>query len=336
MLRRAQSGGTHANESYGPPRWLLLIHQIPPKPDYFRVKVGKRLSRLGAVAVKRSVYVLPLSECAREDFQWVAREIASEGGEATVCTASFVEGLRDDRIEALFHAAREADYAEIADEARELAADTPRRLEPADERRVQLASDLARLNKRFGEVVALDFFGAPGRVPTEAALSDLERRLAQSGAARRSEERPARGSFKGRVWVTRKNIHVDRIGSAWLVRRFIDPKASFKFVAGQGYRALRDEVTFDMFEATFTHVGDKCTFEVLLDAFELREPGLRAIAEIVHDMDIKDSKFARAEAAGLTTLIAGIALSERNDEPRLALGERAFDALFEALRRKAR
>lgn len=320
------------------PRWLLLIHQIPPKPDYFRVKVGRRLARLGAVAVKRSVYVLPSSESAVEDLQWVAREISADGGEATVCKASFIEGLSDDQIEALFHAAREADYGAIAEEARDLASRVPRRLPANDERRGALGSDLARLKKRLAEVAAIDFFAAPGRVPAEAALVEVERRLAPPAPARAraGAKAPSKADYRGRVWVTRKNVHVDRIASAWLVRRFVDEAARFKFVPGQGYRAARDEVTFDMFEATFTHVGDKCTFEVLLDAFELRDPGLRALGEIVHDIDVKDGKFQRAEAPGVTALIAGIALTEREDEARIATGERFFGALLEALRRKAR
>ena len=104
-------------------RWLLLIHQIPPKPAYFRAKVGKRLQRLGAVPIKNSVYVLPLTATTQEDFQWVVREIVADGGEATLCTAQFVEGLRDDHVEALFHAAREADYGQIAEEVRDASAD---------------------------------------------------------------------------------------------------------------------------------------------------------------------------------------------------------------------
>jgi hypothetical protein len=324
------------SELEAPSRWLLLIHQIPPKPDYFRVKVGRRLARLGAVAVKRSVYVLPLTESALEDFQWVAREISAEGGEATVCRASFVEGLSDEQVQALFHAAREADYVALAEEAREVAARVPRRLDANDERRSALESDLARVKKRFGEVAALDFFDAPARVPTEAAIFELERLLARKMQPGAGPQPPSREDFRGRVWVTRKNIHVDRIASAWLVRRFIDPKAKFKFVPGQGYRAVGDEITFDMFEGTFTHVGDKCTFEVLVGTFELREPGLRAIAEIVHDIDIKDGKFGRPEAAGFATLIAGISLLERDDESRLAFGERVLGALHEALRRKAK
>src|ERR1700682_1155845 len=151
--------GKHGGETQEP-RWLLLIHQIPPKPAYFRAKVGRRLQRIGAVAIKNSVYVAPLSEQSHEDLQWIAREIASEGGEATLCKATFVEGLRDDQIEALFHAVRDAEYAQVAEEAREIASGLPSRLARNDERREGLEGDLARLRKRMTEIVAIDFFAA--------------------------------------------------------------------------------------------------------------------------------------------------------------------------------
>lgn len=316
----------------------MLIHQIPPKPDYFRVKVGKRLQRLGAVAVKRSVYVLPFGESTLEDFQWLAREIVADGGDATVCRASFIEGLRDEQVEALFHEARSADYAALGDEAREALGELPKRLKPDDERRAGAESKLARLKKRFDEIAALDFFGAPGREPAEAAIAALERRLFREPEVEGGEtSRPKAldpADYRGRTWVTRKNVHVDRIASAWLVRRFIDPQAAFKFVPAQGYVAAEDELTFDMTEATFTHVGDRCTFETLVAAFALREPGLSALAEIVHDIDIKDGKFGRTEVPGIAALVAGIALAERDDEARVELGGRMFEALLELYRRK--
>jgi hypothetical protein len=324
-----------ARADEGTPRWLLLIHQIPPKPAYFRQRVGRRLQRLGAVAIKNSVYVLPLTEQTQEDFQWVAREIASDGGEATLCKASFVEGLRDDQIEALFHAARDADYQQLAEEVRELVSDLPPRVGRDDERRPALEADLARLRKRLGEIATIDFFSSSGRVAAEAALESLERRLRRNQPAEpKSDGRLAPEDYRGRTWVTRKNVHVDRIASAWLIRRFIDRDARFAFVPGQGYRAAEGELTFDMYEGTFTHVGDACTFETLVDRFDLRDPGLRPIAEIIHDIDVKDGKFSRAEAPGVAALVAGIALAERDDEARIALGSRVLDALLELYRRK--
>lgn len=143
-----------------------------------------------------------------------------------------------------------------------------------------------------------------------------------------------RDSVRGRTWVTRKGIHVDRMASAWLIRRFIDPAARFKYVASKGYRPEPGELRFDMFEAEFTHAGDSCTFEVLLEHFNLDDHALRLIAEIVHDIDLKDTKFDREEAAGIDRLIAGIAMAHKEDEERLAKALPVFDGLYEYYRRK--
>ena len=321
-----------ATENVGP-RWLLLIHSIPPQPAYFRAKVGKRLARVGAVAIKNSVYVLPVRDQTREDCQWIAREIVQEGGEATVCEATFVEGVQNEHIEALFRAARQADYVALGEDARAVLADLGPRARKHDDLDANGATELVRLEKRLAEVLAVDFFGAEGREPAEALVQSVERRLAKEVRSKREGSKPSLADYRGRTWVTRKNVHVDRIASAWLVRRFIDPKATFRFVAGS-YRPKDEEVTFDMFEGTFTHIGDRCTFEVLLDAFSLKDAGLRTLAEIVHDIDVKDGKFERPEAPGFASLIAAIALTRRDDDARIAFGSEVLDALVELYRRK--
>jgi len=313
-----------------PARWLLLIHQIPPKPGYLRVKIWRQLQRFGAVAIKNSVYVLPRSEQAQEDFQWVARAISEGGGDASTCEARFVDGLSDDQVEALFAAARDADYAQIAEEARRIEGEPAR-----GEGLTRLEADVARLRRRFGEVSAIDFFGAPGREPAAGVIAALETRILASRepGARASEVR--REDYRGRVWVTRKGIHVDRMASAWLVRRFIDDDARFEFVDAKGYRPEPGEVRFDMFEAEFTHDGDRCSFEVLVDRFGLDEPALCALGEIVHDIDLKDGRFGRPETAGIASLIAGIAMEHRDDDTRLARASAVFDDLHAYFRRKA-
>src|SRR6058998_2089627 len=144
-------------------RWLLLIHQLPPKPDYFRVKIWRRLQRLGAVAIKNSVYVLPKNDQTQEDFQWVLREIAEGGGDASICEARFVEGLSDEQVEALFQAARDADYAQIAKEI-----GSRGRIEPEEQALAE--ARLARLKRRHSEVTSIDFFGAPGREAVDGLL----------------------------------------------------------------------------------------------------------------------------------------------------------------------
>jgi len=318
------------------PRWLLLIHKIPPKPNYFRVKVWRRLQTLGAVAIKNSVYVLPRSDQACEDFQWILREIVEGGGDASICEARFVEGLSDEQVEALFHAARDADYAQMAEEARRVMKEigSSERIKP--EIQVQAEASLARLKRRQAEIASIDFFGAPGREASDGLLGGIEAKLAPpvQGEEAASDARGKRKQVRGGTWVTRKGIHIDRIASAWLIRRFIDPDARFKFVASKGYRPKTDEVRFDMFEAEYTHKGDRCTFEVLVEGFHLRDSALLPIARIVHDIDLKDSKFEQPETPGIDHLIAGINLAHKDDEERLVRGSTIFDDLYTYFRRK--
>jgi hypothetical protein len=304
--------------------WLLLIHQIPPSPGYLRVKVGRRLQGLGAVPVKNSVYVLPRGEQALEDFQWVRKEIVAGGGDASVCEAHFVEGLTDAAIEASFIAAREADYEELAEEARTLQKSLGGRGKRAAEARAQADGALVRLRRRLEAIRRIDFFPTPGRQAAERLLDSIDATLrppAVDGAGT-----DAQGPFRGRTWVTRAGVQVDRIASAWLIRRFIDPEARFRFVRADDAIAA-GELRFDMFEAEFTHEGDQCTFEVLLRRFGLTDRALQRVGEIVHDIDLKDGKYAREEAAGVGQLIAGIAMRHADDEARLREGAAVFDSL---------
>jgi len=187
----------------------------------------------------------------------------------------------------------------------------------------------------MAEVVAIDFFSATGREGAERLIFALDARLQESSAAgKAAKAKQQLQDFQGRIWVTRKGIHVDRIASAWLIRRFIDPHAGFKFVPAKGYQPESGEIRFDMYEAEFTHEGDHCTFEVLLERVGLSDPGLGPIAEIVHDIDLKDSKFAREETPGIDRLIAGIAMAHKDDETRLQRGAAVFDDLYEYFRRK--
>jgi hypothetical protein len=307
----------------GSPRWLLLIHQIPPKPDYFRVKVRRRLERIGAVALKNSVYVLPHRAESLEDFRWLLREIVSEGGEATLCEAGLVEGISHSELEALFRAAREPDYAEIVTAAERLAST------PADpgEAAANLEAELVRLRRQLEAIQTIDYFGAASRAAAERALARLEDRLTRgSTAAGKGVDR-----MRGLTWVTRADVYVDRIASAWLVRRFIDPMAPFKFIGAKIYQPKEGEVRFDMFEAEYTHDGDRCTFETLLMRAGLRDRGLRAVGEIVHDIDLKDAKFGREETPGIAALLRGLVRTYPDDASRLKHGAALFDQLYAAL-----
>jgi len=304
-------------------RWLLLFYQVPPKPPYLRVKLSRRLAKIGALAVKPTVYVLPKSDGALEDLQWVARELAREGGEATICDARLVEGLRDDRVERMFNESRSAEYRKIRETAERAAARSGDR-----------EAVLLQLHRRLEELRTIDFFHAPGRREAETALSRLlpPPSLKPASAESRPILRPS--DHRRRTWVTRQGIHIDRIACAWLIRGFIDPQARFRFVPAKGSPHRRGELRFDMFDGEFTHEGENCSFETLVGRFGLDDPALQAVAEIVHDIDLKDRKFRREEAPGLERLIAGLCMSRQEDADRLEGGTTVFQSLYEFFRRK--
>jgi hypothetical protein len=320
-------------------RWLLLIHQIPLKPAYFRVKIWRRLHGLGAVAIKNSVYVIPKNEETLEDFQWVLREIVQGGGEASICAANFIEGLTDEQIEAMFQAARDADYGQIAEEAKSVLDSVPASASAiTDEDRTGIEANLSRLKKRFSSVTALDFFAAPGREPAETVMQQLEARLKEARRKTETDEAETEkrdlGDLRGRTWVTRKGVYVDRIACSWLIRRFIDPDAQFRFVSGRGYRPRTGELRFDMFEGEFTHEGDHCSFEVLSKRYFPEDQALVHIGKVIHDLDFKDAKFKKPETAGIGGLMEGLAAAHKADEARLERGSAIFDDLYEYFRRK--
>ena len=319
--------------------WLLLVHQLPPEPAYLRVKIWRRLQGLGAVALKNSVYALPAGEQTREDLEWLLAEIERGGGEGMICESGLVAGMSDEEVRGLFDAARDADYSEIAKELRKLV--TAAKGSNAGRRKnaAEAKAEALKLRRRFGEIGAIDFFGATGRLTVEALLTELEALLAEPGPAQQAQTGSAQNEaadLVGRTWVTRRGVHVDRIACAWLIRRFIDDKARFKFVAGKEYAPEPGELRFDMFRGEFTHEGDRCTFEVMLKRTGLGDPALRALGEIVHDIDLKDGKFGREQTAGIADVIAGVCLTQDDDLGRVERGGLIFDGTYELLRRKRR
>ena len=303
--------------------WLILIHQLPPKPDYLRVKVRRQLERIGAVAIKNSVYVLPNREDTAEDFEWLLAEIEAEGGTATLWESSPVDGLSDHELEALFRVNSERGYVEVATEANELLA-TSRSENSSGES--HSLSDVARMRKRIKEIAKLDFFFAPGRSSAESSIAALE---AQLDLPREHSVPPKYPIMKGQTWVTREGVFVDRMASAWLVKRFIDSEAKFKFVPSRGYKPAPGEVRFDMFRAEFTHEGENCTFETLLKHFALDgDRALVAIGQIVHDIDIKDDKFDRPQTAGVLSILRGLADTTPDDAARLEGSRHIFNGLY--------
>jgi len=284
--------------------WLLLLHQIPPKPAYFRAKVSRRLAQVGALAIKNSAYLLPDTDETREDFEWIFREIKAEGGGAWLFRADALAGFSVEQIQAAFRHLRDTDYEELLLAAREL--------------------DDAKLLQRFEELKKIDFFEHPARSKVEAIVAD-RRRLAADTTQPASE-------FTNRIWVTRQGVKVDRIGSAWLIRRFIDPQATFRFIDTSNYSHAESELRFDMYEGEFTHEGNLCTFEVLVARHNLllRYPALQPLGEMVHDIDLKDGLYQRPETSGLSRMLDGLCARTPDDNIRIDRGGQIFDSLYES------
>jgi hypothetical protein len=311
-------------------RWLLLIHQLPAQPAYLRVKVGRRLTGIGAVALKNSVYVLPYGDATQEDFQWIRREIVEGGGDATVVEARLIEGLSDAEVESRFRDSKDAEYAQVIAEARELRAGYAKKRRFTESEREDLLAKIGRLEERMEAIALTDFYGASSREVAIGLVAELRTKATPPVPSQPDvgQSSPTPLVLRGRTWVTRTGIHVDRIASAWLIRRFIDRDARFKFVPAKGYVPEPGELRFDMFEAEYSHEGDHCTFETLCERFSLTVPGLRELGQVIHDIDLKESKFARPETAGVVACLNGICRNATDDEERLRQGVVLLEALL--------
>jgi hypothetical protein len=303
--------------------WLLLVHQLPPRPLYLRAQVRRRLAQIGALPLKDSVYVLPDLGDALEDFQWIAQEATAGGGDAWVCRVEFVEGLSDERLRSRF---REAAAARCAPVKAVLAARLAE-LRRAKKDAPAAGGDLLRLQRQADEACRTDFFNAEAGVEVRTLMAAVKRALRHHSPDRGRSSKPT-GELKGRVWVTRRDPHIDRLATAWLIRRFVDPAARFRFVDRTGGPTRPGERSFDMTGADFTHEGDRCSFETVRARLGLTDPALGHLAEIVHDLDLKDGKFGRPDAAGVARMVDGLAHAHPDSHARVAAALPLFDALF--------
>lgn len=310
--------------------WYLFIHQLPPKPMYLRAKVRKLLSQAGALPLKDSVYVLPLLPDRLPTLRQIAEVATGDGGDAFLWQGQFVEKPRDEELIKAFRDARDNDYAALVERVREWTDELERRSGQAPpEGRVRFR--LAHAKRRFEQVARNDFFGAPRRAQAEAALEDLDARL-RPPAKTTARKRP-HPELIGRTWVTRRGVQVDRIASAWLIRRFVDPDARFRFIDVHEEQARPGELTFDMMGADFTHEEDRCTFETLVRRTGLRDAVLARVAEIVHAIDVKDGKYSCPETKGVQQMLAGMLMANPDDGSRLDRGFAMFDDLCQSFRR---
>ncbi len=301
--------------------WLLLLLRLPATHKAERVAIWRKLKKSGAIQIQTSTYVLPDEPARYESFQWLTQEVRSAGGDATLVRAREIEGLPNEKLIELFNTARAKEYATLRELLRALSNRRKTRSSPT------IGDKLDRIRQQFREIRQTDFFNCPRAQDVEMLLRKMEG--TQPGEA--SVPRVVTRDYRGRTWVTRPRPEIDRIGSAWLIRKFIDPKA--KFIFAKKIPANGRVVSFDMLEADFSHQGDDCTFETLLKRFRIQDKMLRKMSEMIHDADLDDDKFERAECIGIDRVLKGWAREGISDQEILRRGFQCFDALHAFLRR---
>jgi hypothetical protein len=311
------------------PRWLLLAHQLPTRPTNARVKTWRRLQQIGAVPTRNSVYVLPNTEQCREDFEWMRSEIVELGGQATVFAADALNRDGEEDVVTTFQRTRDAEYRTLKQDADKLRASLRGKRTASTPDRDAWGRAVRGLQERFNAIERIDFFHA-------SAGQDAAKALAALGRATGDEKRRPAGldaaglsavDFRNRRWVTRPRPGVDRMASAWLIRRFIDPNATFAFVE----QPAESDVPFDMYVGDFSHQGALCTFETLAQRFGLTDAAVERIGQIVHDLDMKETRYAAPETPAIERLVDGLRQLHAADDILLEHGIGIFEALARSL-----
>ena len=304
------------------PGWLVLLHQVPARPSSLRVRVWRRLQSIGAVPLRNAAYALPNRPEPREDLAWVAADVRALGGQATLLAATALGKDDDTELVAAFRAARAQDYRALANEARRLLASAAReRPSPAT-----LASAEARLRLESDRLARITYFDPPERKEAREMLERLKSKLRPAVPAAEDHTKAAtraRGPFRGRTWVTRPRPGIDRMATAWLIRSYVDPRARFTF----SERPTPGAVPFDMYEGEFSHQGGACTFEVLARRFGVKEAAVRWLGRVVHDVDLREERYAEPEAPGIALAVEGLRARHDSDAELLEAGIALFAAV---------
>ena len=300
--------------------WLLLLLRLPATHKAERVAIWRKLKKSGAIQIQTSTYVLPDDPARYESFQWLAQQIRDFGGDATLARIQEIEGMSNERLIALFNRARDEEYGAIKEWLRGFLA-RGKQIEPQVK-----AAELERLTRQFRAIRDIDFFQSSRGQDVEMLLRRVD------GTPKKKLLRLEAKNYRDKTWLTRPRPEIDRVGSAWLIRRFIDPRPKFVFAAT--VPSNREILPFDMVDVEFSHHGDCCTFETLIRRFGIEDKVVTKIAEMIHDADLEDQKFQRSECIGIDRVLKGWAKEGLPDEEILRRGFECFDALYSFLQKR--
>lgn len=318
-------------------KWILLTHQIAQDAPNLRVKVWRHLKKLGSVLFKNAVYLLPYTKEHEESMQWICKQIKDNGSDGSLFITESMDEKHNEEIIKTFQESCNKEYVSFTDQCNDVLKQIEQ-IEGTEGVTDRFGEDLKRklsdIIKGTDEVAKIDFFHASQRDVLLKKIEFIHQKI-EKWSKKMKEIVPMvskvyqKKDFLGEKWVTRKDIFIDRIASAWLIRKCIDTKARFVFVSKGTKKAPRGTVPFDMYGSEFTHHGEDCTFETLVKVFGLKDPALQSIAEIVHDIDLKDNKYGRKEAEGISQIIIGLSKKLKNDNKLLEKGFEIFDALHQ-------
>ena len=306
--------------------WHILIVSLPTRHTTERMRVWRALKALGCGVLRDGVYLMPALTGARAAFEHQAAEVVAAGGQAQVLSLDASDEAQAALFRALFDRAEE--YAALKSAIDVLRGKIKRGAATS------LMRESTQLQKNFAALAAIDYFPGPAREQIQALLEEVSQQIAvkanpdEPHAATGKIKRLDRVQYQGRTWATRKNMWVDRMASAWLIARFIDADARFKWLAKPA-DCPKKALGFDYDGAAFTHVGSRVSFEVLLASFGLDEDAaLARIGGIVHFLDAGGVPVA--EAAGLEAVLKGLRETAKNDDALLAAVMPVFDGLYAA------
>jgi hypothetical protein len=297
--------------------WLLLVFTLPASKASERVQIWRKLQKIGSIPFRNAGYMLPNTPEHLERFEWLSIAIRGFKGDASILQIQSVDDLPVGKIKEQFREARAADYTALLEEIGKLKSSG-----------AGTTSQSGRWRKRFEEITFIDFFQSPLRASVEEALAKVER-----GHGKTKEPTPSKVSkaeYQNRTWLTRPRPGIDRVSSAWLISRFIDPKAKFLFASTSA--AHPKAVPFDMFEgAGFSHQGDRCTFETLCHSFNLTDKKVLLIGQAIHDADLEDDKYGRTEGHTINRILQGWDTQKIPDDELLRRGIDLVEGLYRAL-----
>ncbi len=317
--------------------WLLFFYTVPTKPAGNRTKIWRKLSKIGAVKLKSAVYILPVSEEHVEILTWLVAEISSLGGEGAFAQSPAIAPFSEKELVDLFNRQSDRNYQQLNERLDRLQQKITRKTNSISIK--ELTAGLNRLQRELYSIKKTDFFCSKQGIKSEKQIQNLkneidrlmtaEKKQIPVADSRRRISLRERKDYQQKIWVTRKNPFVDRMACAWLIKSFIDSRPTFVFI-DEDHPLPVDEaqVSYDITRGDFTHVNELCTFEVMLIAFDLHDPGLTRLSGIVHAIDLREEKNSAPESEGVEMILAGIRKTAADSADALAQGMDVFAALY--------